>query len=605
MVTTPNDLNEFSDDWTQDSAEEADKNLETLKDHLLRTEEHTKDLPIHEALEWTEDYLRREGIPVPAKLSQFLIEVRGNDEVAEPFRGTELKLRSEVGAWGNLLAADAFNLLIAAPKAGKSALIVHVFACSKRGDETCLGLPIRKRWNKLIISGNDMSVGEWGKILIREGLAVPTGDDHENFLPDDDVIIWDTGNPARMNAKGIKAMAEQCALFPDSLLVIDSLRSNTDASIDENKAEIREPIEQTKKGLDGCKVTTVLIHHANKSVAGGTAITASAGNNAIPGSCDNTLLLKHLKPEPVSGYRTDNRLVATSSGRLQSDHLLIELTSTGIGAWESRGDAEQALRAEHIAEVEERLQGRLLLTFEHAEEIADNGVHTTTAEIAQQLNITQIKARKALEALCRKGLMVRCGSLDGGFGRPQILYAPATSNLALAGEAVGGVKGVTRVLSQGDTALETLDTLKTPFNSILTRGREEGLETLADRVHQQFPEGCTVERADKGGIWVVTSSYDPSKIRIEKFGNKTLVSHVSHTLLRHANALSAASDSGSTVSGGESPLLVHGSVHSVLGDEDPVSRHDGPQEETDRGDEESVGTQGQLCTPGIGGVPDF
>lgn len=498
---------------TAERKKDSDESLRLLQDHISIAAKHTEDLDFSAALEWTEDYLAREGIPLPSKLSAFLSKARCNDDVKEPFQGQELALRSELGAWGNLLAGDAFNLLIAAPKVGKSALIVHVFACSKRGDETCLGAPIRKRWNKLIISGNDMSVGEWGKILIREGLAVPTGDDHEKFLPDESVIIWDTENPARMNEKGIKAMAAKCMEHPDSLLVIDSLRSNTDASLDENKAEIREPIEQTKKGLAGCKVTTVLIHHANKSVSGSTAMTAAAGNNAIPGACDNTLLLKHLKPEPITGFRSDGRLTASSSGRLQADRLLLELTKDGIGCWEARGDADEALLEEHIAEVEERLSGRLLTTYEHAEELAENGVHTTTAEIASQLGITKIKARKALEALCRKGLMKRCGTLSTGeTGREQVLYAPALSDLARVGSACGGGSVVFGVSNQEGDSIETNKTFKTPLSSLLTR-----VKAPVD-----CPLNTPVEILRKGewiGGYLLANGSDPDNVIAVKTGN--------------------------------------------------------------------------------------
>ena len=515
MDSTLHSFNKSENEITKEIVKDSDKALRTFKDHLEFAASHTQDLDFASALEWTETYLAKQGITQPSKLTSFLSNARSNDDVKEPFQGQELALRSQLGAWGNLLAGDAFNLLIAAPKVGKSALIVHVFACSKRGDETCLGAPIRKRWNKLIISGNDMSVGEWGKILIREGLAVPTGDDHEKFLPDPCVIIWDTENPARMNEKGIKAMAAKCLEHPDSLLVIDSLRSNTDPSLDENKAEIREPIEQTKKGLAGCKVTTVLIHHANKSVSGSTAMTAAAGNNAIPGACDNTLLLKHLKPEPIAGFRSDGRLTASSSGRLQGDRLLIELTSEGIGRWEARGDAETASLEEHIAEVEERLNPRHTAVYEHAEELAENGVHTTTAEIGSHLNLTVIKARKALEALCRKGLMRRCGTLsNGGKGRDQVLYAPALSSLPHAGDAVGGVNGVHGVLNQEDGLLKTPKTFKTPSNLILTR---EAIKTPVDSP-LNTPLEILRPSGWEGGYLLANGS-DPDKVIAVKTGS--------------------------------------------------------------------------------------
>lgn len=516
MDFTPTTSSNSPNDLTKEIIKDAHRDLNLLNAHLVIAAEQTNELELHAALEWTEDYLIRQGVAVPSKLSAFLIKARSNDDVKEPFQGTELSLRSELGAWGNLLAADALNLLVAAPKAGKSALIVHVFACSKRGDETCLGLPIRKRWNKLIISGNDMSVGEWGKILIREGLAKYAGDDNERFLPDESVIIWDTENPARMNEKGIKAMAAKCSEHPDSLLVIDSLRSNTDPSLDENKAEIREPIEQTKKGLAGCKVTTVLIHHANKGINGSTAITAAAGSNAIPGACDNTLLLKHLKPDVGSGFRRDNRLIASSSGRLQPDHLLIELTSDGIGHWEARGSAEEAALEEHIAEVEEKLNGRQSAVYEHAEALAENGVHSTGQEMEAQIkSIPHGKGLKTLRQLERKGLVVECGSLSTGDpGNERILFAPALSSLARGGSAGGGELGGTGDLNPGNPTIESFKAIKSPLSSLSPR---EGFKTPVD-LPLNTPVEILKPSGWKGGYLLANGS-DPDKVIAVKTGS--------------------------------------------------------------------------------------
>ncbi len=515
MDFTLNSSSNSDNELTENKKKKADKNLQLLQDHINVAAEHTKDLDIAEALEWTEDYLSNVGVALPSKLSSFLNKARSNDDVKEPYQGKELSLRSSLGAWGNLLAADAFNLLVAMPKVGKSALIVHVFACAKRGDETCLGAPIRKRWDKLIISGNDMIAGEWGKILIREGLAVATGDDLDKFLPHEDVIMWDIENPARMTEKGIKAMADKCLEYPDSLLVIDSLRSNTDSTLDENKAEIREPIEQMKLGLAKCKVTTVLIHHANKSVVGSTAVTAASGNNAISGSSDNTLLLKHLKPDHGVGLRTDGRIVATSSGRLQSDSLLVELTNEGTGRWEARGDAQQALLEEYIADVEERLPPRQRNVFDHAEELAAVNVHLTSKEVQNHCNLTLVQANKCLKALERKGLLKRCGTLSTGkAGNEAILYAPTSSSLARVGTHIDGVSKGSMVLIPEANAIETIETINTPSTHIPPRGELKASVTL--------PLNSPVEINKPNGWqsgYLLANGSDPDKIIAVKTGN--------------------------------------------------------------------------------------
>ena len=528
MATTPKD-SETTNEFRQDAKQEAARNLAELREHVAIAAEETKDWTFPEALEFTEDYLSRVGLTIPRGLKQMLSEARGNDDVKEPLQGEPIALASDTGAWGNLLVDKGFNLVVAAPKVGKSALLVHLFAQARAGASECLGKPIRKPWNKLIISGSDMNASQWGKLLLREGLAECIGDPNApdaKFLPCDDVLIWDQQRPARMNEKGIKAMREKCLEHPDSLLIIDSLRSNIDPSIDENKAEVRGPIEKTKEGLGDCEVTVALVHHANKSVSGSTAVNAAAGSNAIAGACDGTLLMKYLVPDnAVADLRGDWRVLAISSGRLQNDRAMVELTRDGLGRWLHHEDIEFAAKEQAVYEAEERLGGRQLQIYEHACEIAENGVHMTTNEAMSQLNLTRTKSQKAIDALIRKGLMVLCGVLDPedqlNGGRPMKLYAPTTSDLARAKrEKKGGFISFSSSLTD--------KTPTTPQNPSLCDPR------VRARVREEFQPGTVVEREDALGQWVVTCSADPEKIRVEKLGNSSLVARLSHTLLRPA-----------------------------------------------------------------------
>ena len=530
MATTPPASENIRDTFDKDAIKEASSNLKELQRRVGIAAEETKDMSFANALEWAEEYLSKAGHTIPRGLKQMLMEARGNDDVKEPYHGQELDLAADDGAWGNLIVDKGFNLLVAAPKVGKSALIAHLFACAKRSGGTCLGKTIRKPWNKLIISGSDMSASQWGKVLIREGLATPS-ENAQKFLPCDDVIIWDQGNPARMNEKGIKAMRDKCLEFPDSLLVIDSLRSNIDPSIDENKAEVRGPIDKTKEGLNDCEVTVALIHHANKSVSGSTAVNAAAGSNAISGACDGTLLMKYLVPDgAVETLRGDWRVLCLSSGRIQNDKVMIELTQEGLGQWICHEEMDLAMKEQAVYEMEERLTTRQALVYDHAEELAENGIHTTAMEIATQLNLTSIKARKSLEQLVRKGMMAKCGTYEtGASGRQATLYAPALSDLANPSRAKREKNGVSKVLlvsNPDHMAIETLETIKTP-----------SVCPSRVRARESFPNGTVVEREDAEGQWVVTCSIDPDRIRLEKVGHKDLISRISYTKLRHATAI--------------------------------------------------------------------
>ena len=416
MVTTPKDSKPIS--IKQEAKEEATRALATLQEHVDTVISETEGMPLSKAAEWGESYLSRANCVIPRGFKQMLVEARNNVEVREPYHNQVLKLASNKGAWGSLLVDKGFNLIAAAPKVGKSAFIAHLFACARRGDEKCLGKTIRKKWNKLIISGCDMDSSMWGKMLVREGLAECIGEiDSEDaeFLPCDDVLIWDLGNPAKMNEKGNAAMRKKCLEYPDSLLIIDSLRSNVDSSIDENTAAIRKPIEDTKAALSDCDVTVIIIHHASKGVSGSTAVNAASGSNAISGAFDGSLLFKYMVPDTaVDSLRGDWRISVVSSGRLRDDHALIELTRSGVGEWMHHENIEEALRQEAIYSMEEKLTNKQERVYEHACELAENGVHITVIEVANQIALSRQSSRKTLEQLTRKGLLTRCGTLETG-----------------------------------------------------------------------------------------------------------------------------------------------------------------------------------------------
>ena len=508
MVTTPKDSEPIS--IKQEAAEEADKVLLQLQEYVDTVTSKTEGMPLSKATEWGEAFLTRAGCIIPRNFRQMLLETRSNVEVREPYHNQKLKLASSKGAWGSLLVDKKFNVIVAGPKVGKSAIIAHIFACARRGDETCLGKPIRKRWNKLIISGSDMDSSDWGKVLVREGLAECIGDmesDDAEFLPCDDVLIWDLGNPARMNEKGNAAMRDKCLEYPDSLLVIDCLRSNVDASYDENTAAIRKPIEDTKAALSACEVTVALIHHANKGVSGSTAVNAASGSNAISGSCDGTLLLKYMVPDAaVDALRTDWRILAISSGRLRNDNALVELTRTGIGEWFHHENIEDAMKQEAIYAMEEKLTNKQERVYEHACEIAENGVHITVMEVSNQISLSRQAARKTLEQLTRKGLLVRCGTFETGqSGREAILYAPTLSDLARAKRKESGVLNT----------LITPNTVKNPMNPM-------NPVPTHPRASVDYPLGSPLERRI-GDEWIggclLANGSDPDKVIATKTGD--------------------------------------------------------------------------------------
>lgn len=526
MVTTQNDSEHINLD--NEASKEATALIEALSVHLQVIVDETVGRSHAQSVQWGIEYLSRNGFGIPSGFPQLLREAREDVEVKAPYHNQPLKLASSRGAWGSLLINKKMNVVVAAPKVGKSALMLHLYACARRGDETCLGKPIRKPWNKLIIAGSDMDASQWGKMLCREGLATCTGDldsDNAEFIPCDDVILWPLDNPVKMNATGLVAMREACLKYPDSFLIIDSLRSSMDSSIDENKAEVRGPIQDTKFALADCDVTIALIHHANKSVSGSTAVNAAAGSNAIAGSCDGTLLLRYLVPDAaVESLRTDFRVLAVSSGRLQSDNALIELTRTGIGEWFHHEDLELELKKEAIYAMEEKLTSRQERVYEHACELAENNVYITTSEAKRTLNLTVQQARKSLEQLTRKGLLIRCGFCDEaeGMGRPAARYAPTLSDLARMRVKMNK----TRVFSinKDSSTSSNPSVLKTPDMPPLRARDPIVLTPPTDPIPHPLksPVEILVDNEWQTG-WVLDKRDNPHNVQVQKLGMPSVV----------------------------------------------------------------------------------
>ena len=103
----------------------------------------------------------------------------------------------------------------------------------------------------------------------------------------------------------------------------------------------------------GC--TLIVIHHANKSVAGGNATNASRGSNSLPAAASQLILMNWLRAPADGQMQSDQRVVLKTQGRAKSTTLLVELQDDG---WISHGDGDEALALEAAADAEEDLSGR-------------------------------------------------------------------------------------------------------------------------------------------------------------------------------------------------------------------------------------------------------
>ena len=78
--------------------------------------------------------------------------------ISEPVTSDlEIDISEDAMGWGEILMYQSWNLISALPKVGKSALIIGVCGAVLNGENEFLGLPIKNRFDNLIIVGYDES----------------------------------------------------------------------------------------------------------------------------------------------------------------------------------------------------------------------------------------------------------------------------------------------------------------------------------------------------------------------------------------------------------------------------------------------------------------
>ena len=340
--------------------------------------------------------------------------------------------------WGQLLLSGGINLLTAAPKVGKSALIVHFIACVFRGDQTCLGEQIHQRFDHVVIAGTDMDLGGWVKIFVREGLASVDAYGRLIWL-DKRITLFHSGVDFQLSSSGCSKLREECAKHSNSLLLLDTLRSVTSQlGLDEYKPEIVRPLYALRNAIAGLSVTTVVNHHENKS---GTGLGSVSGSSAIVGAMDAIVSMKWVQPVSDGLDQIDKRRLLSSTGRLDGQSLVCELDKDE--QWITHGSGEQVIRAEARFKAMGELQGRDQKVFEVVDHLWEQEQFSTMSVIKERCSLNRKMAENVVNKLIRKGLIQKDGTLTpqpGMSGRPATRYRPVEEegeNASDVGTSVG------------------------------------------------------------------------------------------------------------------------------------------------------------------------
>ena len=450
-----------------------------------------------------------------AEASGYLAKALGKDlAIPKPKQGGDsLNVVPQPFLWHGVIMSGRQNLLVAPPKVGKSALMVALAGASIRQQSEFLGVEINQHINKFIIVGTDQNESDWWTLFKREGLGHETVDENgeKQHLLHDRVILWTLEDGVQLTDEGIEAIRVQADANPGSLVLIDTYHACIGLlGIEESSSEFDGPARQLEQALAGTSTTTVLVHHTNKSVSGGNAITASRGNNSLSAAVSWSVLLNWLRVPEEGQVQTDHRIAVKPMGRGQAQSIVIELTDDG---WRSHGSGDVALAAEAFSEAEDSLVGQIANVYDHACTLWENEVHTTATEISAHCRMTNQQALRYLNQLVKRGLLVRDGVVPSTkAGRPAVLFKPAQ---AFSNTPPGDVRLMKEMSFIGPEASRAHEI----NNKTHLSHKEHPLGTT--RIKTAIETNLSVERL-QGGVWqngwVVADGSNPDAVTIAKLG---------------------------------------------------------------------------------------
>lgn len=301
--------------------------------------------------------------------------------------------------WEGVIMLAALNLLVALPKIGKTSLMLALIGAWHRGEPAFLGLRLIGSCPPVLIVGTDQPSSDWGRMLQEVGLLGPDGE-----LRAPIVALYHRGRPLHLDPEGIERIASHAEQHPGLFVLLDSIAALTGPlGIDENSAEIAEPIADLLEAVEPHGATLVAIHHAGKVRAGESAVLASRGNTALPAVASQIISLARLSTG-APGAAQDRRIVMKTDGRGGlPQQLLIERTEEG---WISHGSAESVALAQHLQALEEKLTDRQAEALDLVRSRWAAGERTDAKALAAAMGSSCERiARRTLDALTRRGLL--------------------------------------------------------------------------------------------------------------------------------------------------------------------------------------------------------
>jgi hypothetical protein len=410
--------------------------------------------------------------------------------------------------WEGLLMREAINLLIAAPKVGKTSLLIEAIASWHRG-EAFLGKQFHGGCPPVLIVGSDQPQSDWGRMLQKVGLV-----SEERRLLAPIVGLFHSGTPLSLDPEGIEKIAAYAKEHPGLLVVIDSYaRCVASLGLSERDAEIAGPLADLQEAVAPYGATIVGIHHANK---GGheSASMASRGSSALPALASQLIHLTRLE-QGQEGSMGGKRMLTTEGRGGAPEKMLLELTEEG--RWLFRGDGDALLQEQERQRTIGALNDRQASALEHVEETweaSEGRIGLSATVLASLMELRGADpsrvARRLLEQLRERGLVRRkVVNLGMGAGGLSTQYVPATADTFTATADTPDTPDTPAVKRE-----EVSDRSEAP--SMDSKDAEVGeFESVQTFQNGQWSNGWMVEKCTKtlaGTFFSLFREDDPSQV---------------------------------------------------------------------------------------------
>jgi hypothetical protein len=343
-----------------------------------------------------------------AELRRLLVEARRAEMgTFEPITDRPLSLAPTPWLWEGLVMPEAFNLLLALPKVGKTSLVLEALGAWIHGAPSFMGQRFHGPCPPVLLVGTDQPENDWARMLQSAGLLTP-----DRRLADPPLVgLFTAGNPLYLDEEGIERIAEYADKHPGLLVVVDSYHACCRTlGVSENDAEMADPVLALLESIAPHKGTLLVVHHANKGGAQGGAAVASRGTSALPAAASQIIQL-HRIPQANPAAAPDKRIVLKTEGRGGAPlQLLIERKDQG---WHLHGDADEVMEAQRLLEAEAKLQDRQADALEAVrDQFQQDQQPMDAAMLAARLRLGgkgnrdgERKARSTLDQLVRHGLL--------------------------------------------------------------------------------------------------------------------------------------------------------------------------------------------------------